>query len=215
MSRILETLPGMEMTVRDAMASAMWRYHDAALERAALIYTFARSTSEDTSAGYAIYGRQLAILIDVVHEFCFNACLAIERAEMCRPGIMAELQALDLHEGKTELVLSDLDYPKNIALSQESYWWVLGKILHSKETHVVYRTVDVVVTDRRSGQHHTINQPVAFGFSSDRDSDRIDQYVELEALAMLYVGGIASEIERAISARSIPAERHDSPSGYV
>lgn len=35
----------MELTVNDAMSTAMWRFHDAALERAALIYTFARSTT--------------------------------------------------------------------------------------------------------------------------------------------------------------------------
>ena len=139
----------MELTVRDAMATAMWRFHDAALERAALIYTFARSTNEDTPEGYAIYGRQLPMLIDLVHEFCFNARRAIERAEKYRPGIIANLQALRVHYGKQELVLSELDHPRTVPLTQESFWWVLGRIIHSKETQVMYRTVDVVVTMRR------------------------------------------------------------------
>lgn len=86
----------MELTVRDAMMTAMWRFHDATLERAALIYTFARSTNEDTPEGYAVYGRQLPMLVDLVHEFCFNARRAIERAERYRPGVIQNLQKFDL-----------------------------------------------------------------------------------------------------------------------
>lgn len=103
----------MDISVRDAMATAMWRFHDAAMERATLIYTFARSTNEDTPAGYAVYGRQLAMLIDLVHEFCINARRAIERAEKYHSGIIAGLQALKLHHGMAELELSSLDTPKD------------------------------------------------------------------------------------------------------
>ena len=196
----------MELTVRDALATAMWRFHDAALERAALIYTFARSTNEDTPEGYAIYGRQLPMLIDLVHEFCFNARRAIERAEKYRPGIIASLQTLKVHYGRQELALSELDHPKSISLTQESYWWVLGRIIHSKETQVIYRTVEVVVTNKQTGRHHSIRQPVAFGFSSDRDNDRINHYIELESFVTPYVGGISCQISEAISARNNPAQ---------
>lgn len=196
----------MELTVRDAMATAMWRFHDAALERAALIYTFARSTNEDTPEGYAIYGRQLSMLIDLVHEFCFNARRSIERAEKYRPGIIASLQTLKVHYGRQELALSEFDHPKSIPLTQESYWWVLGRIIHSKETQVMYRTVEVVVTNKQTGRHHSVRQPVAFGFSSDRDSDRINHYIELESFVTLYVGGISDQISEAISARNNPAQ---------
>jgi hypothetical protein len=206
----------MDLTVSDAMGTALWRLHDAALERAALIYTFARSTSEDSPAGHAIYGRQLATLIDLIHEFCFNARRAIERAETCRPGMIEELQNMDVHGGKQSLELSELDYPRVIALSQESYWWVLDRLVHSPETHVVYRTVEAISIDHVSGSatgwhntatgyqngYRTINQPVAVGFCSDRDSDRIDQYVELEGLVMHYIGRIGFEIEEAIRTRN-------------
>lgn len=194
----------MELTVSDAMATAMWRFHDAALERAALIYTFARSTSEDTPEGYAIYCRQLPMLIDLVHEFCFNARRAIERAEKYRPGIIASLQALKVHYGKQELVLSELDHPRAVPLTQESFWWILGRIIHSKETGVIYRTVDVVVTNQATGRQYSIRQPAALGFSSDRDGDQINHYVELESLVTPYVGGISHRIEEAINARNNP-----------
>ncbi len=78
------------------MMTAMWWFHDAALERAALIYTFACSKNEDTPEGYAVYGRQLPMLVDLVHEFCFNARRAIERAERYRPGVIQNLQKFDL-----------------------------------------------------------------------------------------------------------------------
>lgn len=195
----------MEISVRDAAMTAMWRFHDAALERATLIYTFARSTSDDTPEGYAIYLRQLPMMIGLVHEFCFNARRAIERAEKYRPGIVASLQALKVHYGKTELALSELDHPKSVTLTQESFWWVLGRIIHSKETQVIYRTVEAVVTDQRTGRHHTIRQPVAFGFSSDRDSDRINHFIELESFVRPYVCGISHQIETAIQARNYPS----------
>jgi hypothetical protein len=194
-----------ELSVRDAAMTAMWRFHDAALERAALIYTFARSTSEDTPEGYAIYSRQLPMLIDLVHEFCFNARRAVERAEKYKPGVIANLQALKLHHGKTELFLSELDHPKSVALTQESFWWVLGRIIHSKETQVIYRTVEVVITNQRTGRHHTVRQPIALGFSSNRDSDQINHYIELEAFVTPYVGGISYQIEQAIQARNNPS----------
>jgi hypothetical protein len=194
----------MDITVRDAMATAMWRFHDAALERAALIYTFARSTNEDTPTGYAIYQRQLPMLIDLMHEFCFNARRAIERAERYKPGIIAGLQSLEVHYGEKELLLSELDHPPSVPLTEESFWWILGRIIHSKETQVIYRTVDVVVTNEQTGRHHTVRQPVAFGFSSDRDTNRIDHYVELEQFVACYVGGISHQIDQAIGARNSP-----------
>jgi hypothetical protein len=196
----------MELTVDAAMATAMWRFHDAAMERAALIYTFARSTYEDTPWGYAIYGRQLAMFIDLVHEFCFNARRAIERAEKYRPGIIANVQALKIHYDRSELELSKFEQPSKSPLTEESFWWVLGRIIHSKETHIVYRTLDVVITDEARGRLHSIMQPVAFGFSSDRDDDRIDHFVELEAFVLLYVRGIAHQIEEAVRTRNYPAD---------
>jgi hypothetical protein len=201
----------MDITVGNAMATAMWRFHDAALERAALIYTFSRSTNEDSPAEYAIYGRQLAMLIDLMHEFCFNARRVIERAEKYSPGVIAEVQALKIHHGKTELELSQFENPSLIPLTQESFWWVLGRIIHSKETQVVYKTVKVVITSEATGRHHSITQPVAFGFSSDRDSDRINHFIELEAFAMGYVRYVAPRIEAAIYARNNPTAEPTAP----
>lgn len=153
----------MELTVRAAMATAMWRFHDAAMER------------------------------------------AIERPEKYNPGIIASVQSLKVYYGCTELKLSEFENPNKIPLTQESFWWVLGRIIHSKETHVVYRTVDIVVTSEATGCHYSIMQPVAFGFSSDRDSTRIDHFVELEAFVLPYLSGIAHRIEEAIRARNNPA----------
>jgi hypothetical protein len=81
---------------------------------------------------------------------------------------------------------------------------VVGRIIHSKETNVVYRKCCEVVCDGATGRSHDITQPVAFGFSSDRDS-RVDHYVDLQALVTPYVGGISSQIADAIKARNDPA----------
>jgi len=195
-----------DLTVQDAMSTAMWRFHDAALERAALIYTFARSTIEDTPSGNALYARQLVTLIDLVHEFCFNARRAIERAEKYRPGTIGSVQKWQVHRGKTELFLSNVDRPKLIPLTQESLWWILGRIIHSKETQVIFRTVDVVITNQNTGRHHCVWQPVAFAFSSDRDGDKADHFVELESLVLAYSDLVAPQIDHAIQARNYPAQ---------
>ena len=68
----------------------------------------------------------------------------------------------------------------------------------------MYRTVDVLIDNEATGRQHSVQQPVAFGFSSDRDSDRIDNYVHLESLTLRYVGGIAHYVEGAIGARNNP-----------
>lgn len=194
----------MELSVQDAAMTAIWRLHEAALDRATLIYTFTRSTSEDTPTGYTIYSRQLPMLIDLVHEFCFYARRAIERTEKYRPGIIANLRVLNLHAGKPELSLSKWDHPSSIALTQESFWWVLGRIIHSKETQIIYRTVDVVITNQSSGRHHTISQPIAFEFSSDYDNDLICHYIELESFVALYINSISHQIEQVIQTRNSP-----------
>jgi hypothetical protein len=187
------------------MSTAMWRFQDAALERAALIYTFSRSTIEDTPSGNALYMRQLVMLIDLVHEFCFNARRAIERAEKYQPGMIANIQKWNVHREKTELFLSNYDHPKQIPLTQESLWWILGRIIHSKETQVIFRTADIVMTNQVTGRHYSVRQPVAFAFSSDRDSDKTNHFVELESLILAYVGVVSPQIDRVINARNYPA----------
>jgi len=192
----------MAITVDNAMSTAIWRFHDAALERATLIYTFSRSTYEDIPASYQIYVRQLVTLIDLVHQFCFNARRALERAEKHRPGIISYAQDL-LASGTPKIALSVFDKTQTIIPTKESFWWCLGRIIHSKDTQVIYRTVGHGPSHaRRPGR--AIRQPVAFGFSSDRDSDQIDHYVELERFVLLYVSGIAPRIEESISGRNNP-----------
>lgn len=194
----------MEISAHAAVMTAMWRFHDAALERATLIHTFARSTMEDTPQGFTIYGRQLTMLIDLVHEFCFYARRAIERAEKHSPGIIARISSLKIHGEKRELILSKLDCPNSLGLTQESFWWVLGRIIHSKDTQVICNTLKIVITDGRTGRHHTVRQPVAFGFSSDRDGERDTHYIELESFVTHYFGSISHQIERAIHTRNYP-----------
>lgn len=57
-------------------------------------------------------------------------------------------------------------------------------------------TVDIAVTNQTTGRHHSIRQPVAFGFSSDKDPNSIDHNVELEALALGYVGPSLISLKR-------------------
>ena len=70
----------------------------------------------------------------------------------------------------------------------------------------MYRTVEMVIANKQTGRHHRIRQPVAFGFSSDRDSARINHYIELESFVTSYVGGISHQISEAISVRNNPAQ---------
>lgn len=200
-----------EMSVRDAAMTAMWRFHDAAMQRAMLMYTFARSTNEDTPWGYELYGRQLPYLIDTVHEFCFNGRRAVERAERYRSGTIDHFKKVQVHYGLKTMELSELDHPKAVDLTQESLWWVMNRIIHSRESGVLYKTTEVVVTDERTGRHHSIRRPVAFGFSSDRDSGAIDHYVGLEELALAYVR-CETVIEEAIQLRNHP-ERPEASDG--
>ena len=194
----------MDISLRDAVGTALWRFHDTAMEHATLIYTFTRSTYEDAPGLFDIYQRQLVRLIDLIHEFAFNARRAIERAEAHDPGIVKAATAYSVHYGMTDLTLSKFEEPSSLSLTQESLWWVLGRIIHSKQTHLLQKTVDVIITNPISGRHHSIFQPVAFQFASDRDTGSVTHCVHLQSLVEAYVRGFAHRIEGAVIKRNRP-----------
>jgi hypothetical protein len=86
------------ISLQDATSTALWRFHNRALDLAAIIYMFNRSTYEDHLGLHEIYLRQMTMLIDTVHEFCFSARRAVERAEEHKPGLISTLRRMTLSE---------------------------------------------------------------------------------------------------------------------
>lgn len=188
-----------DLFVSDATATAVWRFHQAALEQAVLIYTFSRSTSGEPGVGDAPT-QQLVMLIDIVHRFCFNARKAIERADVDRPGTVAEARRAQVNY-ETQLPL-DSCHGESVNLTQEGLWWILGRIIHSRDTQVLHREIDLIITNHETGAHFVIEQPVGFKFASDNDADGVYHCLHLESLAKCYLRDITPKIEEAIRKRN-------------
>jgi len=188
-----------DLSISDATATAVWRFHQAAFERAVLIYTFSRSTSGEPGAG-DVSTQQLVMLIDIVHHFCFNARKAIERADENRPGTVAEARRLRVNY-EAQLALDSVQ-GKSVNLTQVGLWWVLGRIIHSRDTQVLYREIDLIITNQETGSHFVIEQPVGFKFASDNDADGVFHCLHLESLAKCYLRDVTPMIEEAIRKRN-------------
>ncbi|HSG23262.1 MAG TPA: hypothetical protein VLA64_09950, partial [Azonexus sp.] len=91
---------------------------------------------------------------------------------------------------------------KSVRLTQESLWWILGRIIPSRETLVLFREVELVITSLTTGAHFTIEQPVGFRFASDNDNDGVFHNLHLESLAKCYLSDVTPMIESAIRARN-------------
>lgn len=193
----------MRIDLQSARMTALWRYHDAALDRASLILTFSRSEYEDSGGLYDLHLRQTIRLIDLVHEFCFNARRAVERAERYKPGVLRKAQELLVHHFQREIQTDCLDPKAVIRLTDQCFWWILGRIIHSRDTMVVKRTDRIVFDDSSgTGRHWSVFQPVALAFESDRDDPDESHHVHLESLVRAYVLGLSRDIEQAIATRN-------------
>ncbi|MBK7975294.1 MAG: hypothetical protein IPK07_19090 [Deltaproteobacteria bacterium] len=188
--------------------TALWRFHDAALEKAALILAIARSEMSDVWGYSDLKFRQTIALYDLLHEFAYSTRKAIERTETMAPGIIQKAKATPVHRGRTEFPCESWNPGETIALVQESFWWVVNRIMHSTETLVVDYVARVEFHEAsRTGQHWAVEQPRVFGFRSDYDQEQNLHHVHTESFVMAYVHMLSPDVEAAIGAHFEPTRR--------
>lgn len=185
-----------------ARMTALWRWYEDAMDKATLILAISRSYYVGLAGTYSVSLRQTTMLIDLLHEFSFVARKAIERSEEHFPGVVKYAKELTVHHPWTVQELAK-NWPECPRLTEQKFWWVANRIIHSTETMIKER--DMLFSERESsgtGQLTNLASPVCFGFQSDLDDSREMHFIHIESFVRAYVGGISPKVEDAIKKRN-------------
>lgn len=172
------------------------------MDKATIIIAISRSHFIDREDLYSLDLRQTTLLIDLLHEFSFVARKAIERADKHSPGVIDYTKNLIVHHPWTVNELST-NWKQCPTLTQQKFWWIANRIVHSRDTLVKHRDIILPVELWPAPSMITSQwTPTCFGFQSDYDNDREMHYVHIESYIKAYVGGISPKIEHAIEKRN-------------
>jgi hypothetical protein len=156
----------------------LWRHLSAAADAAALLVALVRFKVTDREPLYVLTTRQQYQLVDLLHNFAYNARRAIELADEYEPGVRARAEFVRLvgfEETHVDLGIGQDALP----LTDKSLWWVLGRIIHSRELRV-HSKEDVDVGYR--GRITMYQTPIVFSVRSDHDRSDVQHYARLERL---------------------------------
>jgi len=174
----------------------LWRHHDSALQAAALVLAMSRSWISDREPfHHDLHFRQIIQLTDLIHNFCYHARKSIEMAEEFRPGTLDAAKKQKIHYQITSLELDDTEKTV-IQFTEQPFWWVICRLIHSREA-LVTETSETVVAHERTGRTRTILRPVAFAFRSDLDQPDQLHYVHTESLVSAFLYEVSRMIEEA------------------
>jgi hypothetical protein len=167
---------------------ALWRHHEAAVEAAAALLAFSRCQVTDREPAYALTLRQRLQAIDLLHTFGYNARRAIELADTHEPGTIKHAKAIVVHPRDPRKLDLAIDEDAK-ELTDESLWWVLGRIIHSQELTIHYRDEARVGTEWAAAPNLTIYRtPIAFAVRSDFDGPLDCHYVVFDDLLTSFAG---------------------------
>ena len=156
----------------------LWRHLNAAADAAALLAALTRYRVTDREAMHALTTRQEYQLLDLLHTFAYNARRSIELADEYDGGLRdraANFSLPGIGESEIQLGIGEDAVP----LTDQSLWWVLGRIIHSRELRV-HALEDAEVGNR--GRVSMYQTPVAFSVRSDHDKPGIVHFAKIERL---------------------------------
>lgn len=200
----------LELDTEFARMTALWRWYENALDKATLIIAISRSHLIDREDLFCLDLRQTTMQIDLLHEFAFLTRKAIERAEQHAPGILDYARQLVVHHPWIVKNLTD-EWSDCPALTDQKFWWIANRIVHSRETMVHHRATLLPVEQWPTPSMLTSERsPICFGFQSDYDEDRNMHFVHIESFVRAYVGALSPKVEDAIRRRNrIPGHDAD------
>jgi hypothetical protein len=186
---------------------ALWRHYEAALDRAALITALCRCKTTDREPLDALRGRQRLQLADLLYEFCYYTRRALELAEQYEPGILEHAMQVKL-PGFGERTL-ELEIGEDaVELVDESLWWVLNRVIHSRQLSIHDAEDAEVGTKWSPAPNITMYYtPAAFGVRSDRDEPDKLHWVRIERLIEAFLA-LRSRFARALNAVGIATDEY-------
>jgi hypothetical protein len=176
--------------------NALWRHYDAAIDKGAILVAVARCRLTDREPLYRLRRRHHVQLVELLHEFCYHARKAIELADTVQPGAIShakEISLLGYGETSTEL---DMDH--TVGLASESLWWVLGRIIHSREV-AVHEREEIEVGSRWAAAPRLTSyvSPIVFSVRSDHDAPEERHFVHAERLVECFLA-LQDRLDKAI-----------------
>lgn len=129
------------VTPEELRRLALWRHYEAAQENGGLLVALARHRVTDREPLYELRARQSAQLLELLHDFSYHARKTLELAEAHRPGIVERAKVVQLLKHGPE---ADLGIEDPVPLTDQSLWWLLGRVIHSRAV-TIHERHDVVV----------------------------------------------------------------------
>ncbi len=173
----------------------LWRHINAAADAAATLAALVRFRVTDRELTYTLRFRQQYQLVDLLHTFAYNARRAIEIADDYKAGVQQHAESITLvgfDETHVNLGIGDDAQP----LTDKSLWWVLNRIVHSREL-LVHEREDAEVGHR--GRIKMYQTPVVFSVRSDFDRGDVQHFVRFERLIEAFLA-LTEKFEEALHA---------------
>jgi hypothetical protein len=197
------------MKVSQHRWSSLWRYHERVLDASSLLIAITRSQLSERDSFYDRVEERMAIqLTDLIHDFSYHARKSLELAEEHQTGVLQKAKKQLIHRYQSEFVLDEIDKTK-VPLTQKDFWWVLGRIIHSRESLVAQLTGIEIYG--RSGKIRSHFRPCVFSFRSDLDKEDQRHFVHTESLVGTYLDFFSESIEQAIESSLKPVSKTSDP----
>jgi len=128
-------------------------------------------------------------LHDLVHMFCYQGRKAIEQSNVGK-NINAIANIRPQSKPADALLISG-DTTNLVPLSNESFWWIINRIVHSLDFAVLRVKNIQEKSDSVLFTHLDVGGSRVISFRSDRDPEGILHYVDLDALVTCFVQDVA------------------------
>ena len=157
--------------------------------------------------GDEFYRYQLrTMLAEAIYDFVFSARRAIECVDTVEPGLIDVTRGLNLQ--RAGWVFRSSDIRGELPLCDRDYWWVLNRIVHSRQMVVLPHGGEVCPPDRDEAAREWRRLPgdlSILAVRSDRDSLDEMSWVLVEDLLVGYFDEVSKGV-RAISNKLTLAE---------
>lgn len=192
------------MEIEDFRWSALARYHDAALENAIVLLALSRCPVHSHFDDYLITGpRAIVRMMTETHAFCQNARKALEVSNVIDNKILPIAYQAKLHNTGHTI---DIFGEDNAMITDQSFMWILGRIIHSLSVAVHDETTYLSQHGKRI---YSETRRKYFAFGSDKDEPSAAaasyvvsvekmHYIEMDAFLKCYTGQLSYLIEAAI-----------------
>lgn len=121
--------------------------------------------------------------MELLHEFCYHARKTIELSETLVPGTTQRANTIKLFETEINLGLEGF-----VPVVDKSLWWILNRVIHSREVRVLdHEDIEVGTKWAAAPRITGYATPMVFCVQSDKDSSDTWHHAGIEQLIEAFV----------------------------